>query len=70
MAYMDEDALIREQMEYYRVRAPEYDVTSAPRSTGSEPIERTRECTHMERCRPIEMVQVGVRRTADRACLR
>ena len=25
-----EDALIREQMEYYRVRAPEYDVTSAP----------------------------------------
>lgn len=30
MAYMDEDALIREQMEYYRVRAPEYDVTSAP----------------------------------------
>ena len=30
MASMDEDALIREQIEYYRVRAPEYDVTSAP----------------------------------------
>ena len=30
MAYVEEDALIREQMEYYRVRAPEYDVTSSP----------------------------------------
>jgi SAM-dependent methyltransferase len=30
MGYVEEDALIREQMEYYRARAPEYDVTSSP----------------------------------------
>jgi SAM-dependent methyltransferase len=30
MTCVEEDALIREQIEYYRVRAPEYDVTSAP----------------------------------------
>jgi SAM-dependent methyltransferase len=30
MANMEEDALISEQIEYYRVRAPEYDATSSP----------------------------------------
>lgn len=31
MAYsMSDDALIREQIEYYRLRAPEYDETSTP----------------------------------------
>jgi SAM-dependent methyltransferase len=30
MTSVEEDALIREQIEYYRLRAPEYDVTSSP----------------------------------------
>jgi SAM-dependent methyltransferase len=30
MARVEEDALVREQIEYYRARAPEYDVTSSP----------------------------------------
>jgi SAM-dependent methyltransferase len=40
MARVEEDALVREQIEYYRARAPEYDVTSSPPCDPLAPYER------------------------------
>jgi SAM-dependent methyltransferase len=40
MGRVVEDALVREQIEYYRARAPEYDVTSSPPGDPLAPYER------------------------------
>jgi SAM-dependent methyltransferase len=51
MHRMEEDALIREQIEYYRGRAPDYDATSSPPHDPLGPYARQIE-TALERFRP------------------
>jgi SAM-dependent methyltransferase len=55
MPGVEEDALISEQIEYYRVRAPEYDVTSAPPIDRLAPYARQIEMG-LDRFRPTGRV--------------
>jgi len=55
MRRVEEDALIREQIEYYRGRAPDYDATSSPPGDPLAPYARQIEAA-LERFRPAGRV--------------
>src|SRR5687768_14062731 len=55
MAGVEEDALVREQMRYYRAVAPEYDVTSSPPDDPVAPYRRPIE-TGLDGFRPTGRV--------------
>ncbi len=55
MARVEEDALVSEQIEYYRARAPEYDVTSSPPGDPLAPYSRQIE-TGLDGFRPTGRV--------------